>query len=51
MLSCVLGRSEPITVDIIFDTSREDRQNRRYYVDPDAAKVRTGNITVETNDE
>ncbi|XP_076762138.1 uncharacterized protein LOC143430051 isoform X1 [Xylocopa sonorina] len=38
VLSCVLGRSEPITVDIIFDTTREHRQNRRYYVELDAAK-------------
>lgn len=35
VLSCVLGRSEPVTVDIIFDTTREERQNRRYYVEPD----------------
>ncbi|XP_012140983.2 uncharacterized protein LOC100876018 isoform X1 [Megachile rotundata] len=38
VLSCVLGRSEPVTVDIIFDTTREERRNRRYYVEPDAAK-------------
>ncbi|XP_076231714.1 uncharacterized protein LOC143177580 isoform X2 [Calliopsis andreniformis] len=38
VLSCVLGRSEPITVDIIFDTTRENRQNRRYFVEPDDAK-------------
>ncbi|XP_053986719.1 serine/threonine-protein kinase 11-interacting protein isoform X1 [Hylaeus volcanicus] len=38
VLSCVLGRSEPITVDIIFDTTRETRQNRRYFVQPDDAK-------------
>ncbi|XP_029051044.2 serine/threonine-protein kinase 11-interacting protein isoform X1 [Osmia bicornis bicornis] len=38
VLSCVLGRSEPVTVDIIFDTTRENRQNRRYYVEPDVAK-------------
>ncbi|XP_017891214.1 serine/threonine-protein kinase 11-interacting protein isoform X2 [Ceratina calcarata] len=39
VLSCVLGRSEPVTVDIIFDTTRENRQNRRYYVEPDIAKT------------
>ncbi|XP_031832146.1 uncharacterized protein LOC116426790 isoform X2 [Nomia melanderi] len=38
VLSCVLGRSEPVTVDIIFDTSRENRQNRRYFVEPEDAK-------------
>ncbi|XP_061933905.1 serine/threonine-protein kinase 11-interacting protein isoform X2 [Apis cerana] len=38
VLSCVLGRSEPITVDIIFDTTREHRQNRRYFVKSDIAK-------------
>nr|XP_033339293.1 serine/threonine-protein kinase 11-interacting protein [Megalopta genalis]XP_033339294.1 serine/threonine-protein kinase 11-interacting protein [Megalopta genalis]XP_033339295.1 serine/threonine-protein kinase 11-interacting protein [Megalopta genalis]XP_033339296.1 serine/threonine-protein kinase 11-interacting protein [Megalopta genalis] len=42
VLSCVLGRSEPITVDIIFDTTREHRQNRRYFVEPgDAEKIVT----------
>lgn len=40
VLSCVLGRSEPVTVDIIFDTTREHRQNRRYFVKSDVAKVR-----------
>lgn len=38
VLSCVLGRSEPVTVDIIFDTAREECRNRRYYVEPDAEK-------------
>ncbi|XP_043786381.1 serine/threonine-protein kinase 11-interacting protein isoform X2 [Apis laboriosa] len=38
VLSCVLGRSEPVTVDIIFDTTREHRQNRRYFVKSDVAK-------------
>lgn len=38
VLSCVLGRSEPVTVDIIFDTTREHRQNRRYFVKLDVAK-------------
>ncbi|KAG7211247.1 hypothetical protein KM043_010559 [Ampulex compressa] len=38
VLSCVLGRSEPVTVDIIFDTTREGRQNRRYFVEPAEAK-------------
>ncbi|XP_078051499.1 uncharacterized protein LOC144477636 [Augochlora pura] len=42
VLSCVLGRSEPITVDIIFDTTREHRQNRKYFVEPeDAEKIVT----------
>lgn len=44
VLSCVLGRSEPITVDIIFDTTREHRQNRRYFVKSDIAKVRNKKI-------
>lgn len=38
VLSCVLGRSEPVTVNIIFDTTREHRQNRRYFVKLDVAK-------------
>ncbi|XP_076681070.1 serine/threonine-protein kinase 11-interacting protein isoform X3 [Andrena cerasifolii] len=38
VLSCVLGRSEPVTVDIIFDTTREARQNRKYFVESDDAK-------------
>ncbi|XP_043250527.1 serine/threonine-protein kinase 11-interacting protein isoform X2 [Colletes gigas] len=38
VLSCVRGRSEPVTVDIIFDTKRETRQNRRYFVNSDDAK-------------
>ncbi|XP_033175784.1 serine/threonine-protein kinase 11-interacting protein isoform X2 [Bombus impatiens] len=38
VLSCVLGRSEPVTVDIIFDTTREHRKNRRYFVEPNIAK-------------
>ncbi|XP_076173870.1 uncharacterized protein LOC143149906 isoform X2 [Ptiloglossa arizonensis] len=38
VLSCVLGRSKPVTVDIIFDTTRKTRQNRRYFVEPDEAK-------------
>lgn len=50
MLSCVLGRSEPVTVDIIFDTSRENRQNRRYFVEPEDAKVTRGNANIEINE-
>ncbi|XP_071648462.1 serine/threonine-protein kinase 11-interacting protein isoform X2 [Temnothorax longispinosus] len=38
VLSCVLGRSEPPTVDIIFDTTRKDRENRRYFAQPEDAK-------------
>ncbi|XP_076624438.1 serine/threonine-protein kinase 11-interacting protein isoform X2 [Colletes latitarsis] len=38
VLSCVRGRGEPVTVDIIFDTKRETRQNRRYFVNSDDAK-------------
>ncbi|XP_077279584.1 serine/threonine-protein kinase 11-interacting protein isoform X2 [Temnothorax americanus] len=38
VLSCVLGRSEPPTVDIIFDTARKDRENRRYFAQPEDAK-------------
>lgn len=44
VLSCVLGRSEPVTVNIIFDTTREHRQNRRYFVKLDVAKVRNKKI-------
>lgn len=39
ILSCVLGRSDPPTVDIIFDTTRKDRENRRYFAQPEDAKV------------
>ncbi|CAK9800790.1 Serine/threonine-protein kinase 11-interacting protein [Anthophora quadrimaculata] len=38
VLSCVLNRSEPVSVDIIFDTVRESGKNRRYFVEPDIAK-------------
>ncbi|KAK2581126.1 hypothetical protein KPH14_007940 [Odynerus spinipes] len=38
VLSCVLGRGETTTVDIIFDTTREDRQNRRYFIELEDAK-------------
>ncbi|XP_066591773.1 serine/threonine-protein kinase 11-interacting protein isoform X2 [Prorops nasuta] len=38
ILSCVLGRSEPVTIDIIYDTTREKRQNRRYFLDISDAK-------------
>ncbi|XP_012283278.1 serine/threonine-protein kinase 11-interacting protein isoform X2 [Orussus abietinus] len=38
VLSCVMGRGTPTTVDIIFDTTRKDRQNRVYIVEPDEAK-------------
>ncbi|XP_011874487.1 PREDICTED: serine/threonine-protein kinase 11-interacting protein isoform X2 [Vollenhovia emeryi] len=38
VLSCVLGRSDPPTVDIIFDTTRKDKENRRYFAQPEDAK-------------
>ncbi|XP_012234632.1 serine/threonine-protein kinase 11-interacting protein isoform X2 [Linepithema humile] len=38
ILSCVLGRSDPPTVDIIFDTTRKDRENRRYLTELEDAK-------------
>ncbi|XP_011152969.1 serine/threonine-protein kinase 11-interacting protein isoform X2 [Harpegnathos saltator] len=38
VLSCVLGRSKSPTVDIIFDTTRKDRENRRYFAEPNDAK-------------
>ncbi|XP_076644442.1 uncharacterized protein LOC143354324 isoform X2 [Halictus rubicundus] len=38
VLSCALGRSEPVTVDIVFDTTRETRRNKRYIVEPEDAK-------------
>ncbi|KAL0117693.1 hypothetical protein PUN28_008833 [Cardiocondyla obscurior] len=49
ILSCVLGRSDPPTVDIIFDTTRRDRENRRYFVQPEDAKkiVTTINEQIE----
>ncbi|XP_011705409.1 PREDICTED: serine/threonine-protein kinase 11-interacting protein isoform X2 [Wasmannia auropunctata] len=49
LLSCVLGRSDPPTVDIIFDTTRKDRENRRYFAQPDDAKkiVTTINEQIE----
>lgn len=51
MLSCVLGRSKPVTVDIIFDTTRKTRQNRRYFVEPDEAKVKKlGNPNLHISD-
>lgn len=39
VLSCVLGRSNPPTVDIIFDTTRKDREKRRYFAESEDAKV------------
>ncbi|XP_028044894.1 serine/threonine-protein kinase 11-interacting protein isoform X2 [Monomorium pharaonis] len=49
LLSCVLGRSNPPTVDIIFDTTRKDRENRRYFAQPEDAKkiVKTINEQIE----
>ncbi|XP_039312896.1 serine/threonine-protein kinase 11-interacting protein isoform X2 [Solenopsis invicta] len=49
LLSCVLGRSDPPTVDIIFDTTRKDRENRRYFAQPEDAKkiVKTINERIE----
>lgn len=38
-MSCVLGKSDPPTVDIIFDTTRKDRANRRYFAELEDAKV------------
>ncbi|XP_018393306.1 PREDICTED: serine/threonine-protein kinase 11-interacting protein isoform X1 [Cyphomyrmex costatus] len=38
LLSCVLGRSDPPTVDIIFDTTRKDKESRRYFAQLDDAK-------------
>ncbi|XP_018365237.1 PREDICTED: serine/threonine-protein kinase 11-interacting protein isoform X2 [Trachymyrmex cornetzi] len=38
LLSCVLGRSDPPTVDIIFDTIRKDKESRRYFAQLDDAK-------------
>lgn len=49
VLSCILGRSDPVTVDIIFDTTREARQNRKYFVESDDAKVNRLETDVETN--
>lgn len=39
VLSCVLGRGETTTVDIIFDTKRKDKENRRYFIELEDAKV------------
>ncbi|KAI4488204.1 hypothetical protein M0804_005052 [Polistes exclamans] len=38
VLSCVLGRGETPMVDIIFDTKRKDKQNRRYFIELEDAK-------------
>ncbi|XP_015179281.1 PREDICTED: serine/threonine-protein kinase 11-interacting protein isoform X2 [Polistes dominula] len=38
VLSCVLGRGEEPMVDIIFDTKRKDKQNRRYFIELEDAK-------------
>ncbi|KAI4491331.1 hypothetical protein M0802_010264 [Mischocyttarus mexicanus] len=38
VLSCVLGRGESPMVDIIFDTKRKDKQNRRYFIELEDAK-------------
>ncbi|XP_029166715.1 serine/threonine-protein kinase 11-interacting protein isoform X2 [Nylanderia fulva] len=40
VLSCVLGKSDPltVTVDIIFDTTRKDKENRRYFAELEDAK-------------
>lgn len=39
VLSCVMGRGTPTTVNIIFDTTRKDRQTRTYLVEIDDARV------------
>ncbi|XP_025267843.1 serine/threonine-protein kinase 11-interacting protein isoform X2 [Camponotus floridanus] len=38
ILSCVLGKNDPPTIDIIFDTTRKDKENRRYFVQLEDAK-------------
>ncbi|XP_043479640.1 serine/threonine-protein kinase 11-interacting protein isoform X2 [Leptopilina heterotoma] len=50
VLSCVIGRGTPTTVNIIFDTTRKDRQNRTYLVEIDDAKkiVKTLNERIIT---
>lgn len=44
VLSCVLGRGVPTTVDITFDTTRKDREARTYIAELDDAKVIIFNI-------
>ncbi|XP_072763614.1 serine/threonine-protein kinase 11-interacting protein isoform X2 [Anoplolepis gracilipes] len=44
VLSCVLGKSDPPTIDIIFDTTRKDRENRRYFAELEDAKKITAFI-------
>jgi hypothetical protein len=39
VLSCVLGRGTPTTVDITFDTTRKDREARTYITELEDAKV------------
>ncbi|XP_051160698.1 serine/threonine-protein kinase 11-interacting protein isoform X2 [Leptopilina boulardi] len=50
VLSCVMGRGTPTTVNIIFDTTRKDRQTRTYLVEIDDAKkiVKTLNERIIT---
>ncbi|KAJ8664256.1 hypothetical protein QAD02_005918 [Eretmocerus hayati] len=50
VLSCVLGRGTPTTVDITFDTTRKDREARTYIVELSEAKkiVQTLNETIKT---
>ncbi|XP_046416522.1 serine/threonine-protein kinase 11-interacting protein isoform X2 [Neodiprion fabricii] len=38
VLSCVMGRGDVTTVDIIFDTTKRDRQYRTYFMEPNDAK-------------
>ncbi|XP_058800960.1 serine/threonine-protein kinase 11-interacting protein isoform X2 [Phymastichus coffea] len=50
VLSCVLGRGVPTTIDITFDTTRKDREARTYIVELDDAKriVQTLNEMIKT---
>ncbi|XP_046828648.1 uncharacterized protein LOC124428534 isoform X1 [Vespa crabro] len=49
ILSCVLGRGETTTVDIIFDTKRKDKQNRRYFIELQDAKKIVSTINEKKN--
>lgn len=47
VLSCVINRSKPPTVNIIFDTTRRDRESRTYITKPEDAKVRTKYTSIQ----
>lgn len=49
VLSCVMGRDDPVTVQIMFDTARKDRRERTYIAQPEDAKVSSRESSCDLN--